>query len=251
MLDRKVGRPGALEDAGGHPAADLPELPLVRADSGHHARHRHQVLVADQDRKLLRDRGASDLVRRAPQQRFLQDEDRVRVGPAEPPERRDGGGLVADRPRDEGHAGRGGDLLKIRHLDAVGGKPGSKRTARRLSSGSTWRKAASRRRLASASALATPVRLPPGASLETTSFAATGSATGQKTTGIVVVAARAAWVEGPKTVTIALTPASSAAPIAAFASSPERAFRMSIRMRGASARPADWSPSDTPPRSAP
>src|SRR5438445_290211 len=74
-----------------------------------------------------------------------------------------------------------------------GGKPGSKRTARRLSSGSTWRKAASRRRLASASALATPVRLPPGASLETTSFAATGSATGQKTTGIVVVAARAAW----------------------------------------------------------
>src|SRR5437016_5575253 len=132
-----------------------------------------------------------------------------------------------------------------------GGKPGSKRTARRLSSGSTWRKAASRRRLASASALATPVRLPPGASLEATSFAATGSATGQKTTGIVVVAARAAWVEGPKTVTIALTPASSAAPIAAFASSPERAFRMSIRMRGASARPADWSPSDTPPRSAP
>src|SRR6266478_4913610 len=71
-----------------------------------------------------------------------------------------------------------------------GGKPGSKRTARRLSSGSTWRKAASRRRLASASALATPVRLPPGASLEATSFAATGSATGQKTTGIVVVAAR-------------------------------------------------------------
>src|SRR2546425_397428 len=120
MLDRKVGRPGALEDAGGHPAADLPELPLVRADSGHHARHRHQVLVADQDRKLLRDRGASDLVRRAPQQRFLQDEDRVRVGPAEPPERRDGGGLVADRSRDERHAGRGGDLLQIRHLDTVG-----------------------------------------------------------------------------------------------------------------------------------
>src|SRR2546426_833292 len=75
-----------------------------------------------------------------------------------------------------------------------GGKPGSKRTARRLSSGSTWRKAASRRRLASASALATPVRLPPGASLEATSFAATGSATGQKTTGIVVAAARAASV---------------------------------------------------------
>ena len=93
--------------------------------------------------------------------------------------------------------------------------------------------------------------MPAGASLEATNFAATGSATGQKTIGIVVVTARAAWVEGPKTVRIASTPASTAVSIAALASSPERAFRVSIRIRDASAKPADWSPSDTPPTSAP
>ena len=52
-------------------------------------------------------------------------------------------------------------------------------------------------------------------------------------------------------VTIAWTSPSTAATIAAFASSAERALRMSIRIRDASVNPADWSPSDTPPTSAP
>jgi hypothetical protein len=115
----------------------LPEILLTRADGGYHARNRHQARITDQDRKILRDRGAPHLIRRAAQQR----EDLVGVGLAEAPQGRDRGprssvpasrATGAIRPLDlidsgdllrdhaRGPAGKGGvELVELRGFEPL------------------------------------------------------------------------------------------------------------------------------------
>jgi len=91
-------------------------------------------------------------------------------------------------------------------------------------------------------------QIPPGASLEATTCG-DRSATGQKTIGTLVVAARAAWVEGRRSSRCVDALLDRGADHA-VASSPARAFRTSMRIRSASGTQR-LEPSDTPATSAP